>query len=265
MTFSSELINKGISNEAMFKLLDILSIEDASALIAGVSPRAVVRRWHGDDEHLVIEINSNDPDNAQEVFFMCLSSLTKAIRVGILKAEIFVVKGSMQVTKKNLQSDWLAENDIDTNRTTIERADLKEWLEQRDVYPSTLFPINPKTSYMNKDHHHYSPELAACVAAWLEAQTANMQGKTSKQYLEQWLRDHAHEYGVTNAKQSKKFAELASIPNWDTTGGKAKIIPTPPIEGQKQLSIKQVDIATVRRKVEADLPAGALDDDDIPF
>ena len=265
MEFSNDKVNKGISTEDMFKLLDVLSIEDASAIIAGVSPDTVTTQYYNDGEYLTVSTGSNDPDNAKEVFSVCISTLKNAIRLGRLKADIVVMKGSTQVTKQNLQSDWLAENDIDTKRTTIERADLKEWLEQRDVYPNTLFPINPKTSYMNKEHPNYSPELAACVAAWLEAQTANMQGKTSKQYLEQWLRNNAHEYGVTNAKQSKKFAELASIPNWDTTGGKAKSIPTPLKTSKEQQSKQQVDKTTVRQKIKAYLPASMPEDDDIPF
>ena len=92
-----------------------------------------------------------------------------------------------------------------------------------------------------------------------------MQGKTSKQHLEQWLRNNAHEYGVTNAKQSKKFAELASIPNWDITGGKAKSIPTPLEMSKEQKSKQQVDEATVHQKIKAYLPASMPDDDDIPF
>lgn len=257
----NESADRGISTEDMFKLLDILSIEDASAMIAGVSPDCVQKNWNGDEEYIYLNTNSDDPQNANEVFSVCMSTLKSAVRLGKLKADICTLKGSIQVTKQNLQSDWLAEYEVDTRRTTIDREDLKEWLEQRDVYPSTLFPINPKTSYMNKEHPNYSPELAACVASWTEAQTANMKGQTIKQYLEQWLRDNAHDYGVKNAKDSKKFAELASIPNWDTTGGKAKNIPTPPIESQKQPSMKQVDIATVHRKVKADL----IDDPEIPF
>lgn len=258
-------LDKGISTEDMFKLLDILSIEDASAMIAGVSPDCVQRNWNGDEEYVCLNINSNHPQNANAVFSLCMSTLKNAVRLGKIKADICILIGSIQLTKRNLQSDWLAEHEIDTKRTTIDREDLKEWLEHRDVYPSTLFPINPKTSYMNRKHPNYSPELAACIASWTEAQTASMNGQTIKQYLEQWLRDNAHDYGVKNAKDSKKFAELASIPNWDTTGGKAKIIPTPPIENKKPSSINQVDMATVRRKVEADLPAGVPVDDDIPF
>lgn len=257
----NEPLDRGISTEDMFKLLDILSIEDASAMIAGVSPDCVQKNWNGDEEYVYLNINSNDPQNANEVFSVCMSTLKSAIRLGKLKADICILKGSVQVTKQNLQSDWLAEYEIDTRRTTVDREDLKEWLEHRDVYPSTLFPINPKTSYMNKEHPNYSPELASCVAAWTEAQTANMQGQTIKQYLEQWLRDNAHLYGVTTAKDANKFTELASIPNWDKTGGRAKSIPTPPIENKKQLSMKKIDIATVHRKVKADL----IDDPEIPF
>lgn len=258
---SNDLSSKGISTADMFKLLDILSIEDASAMIAGVSPDCVQKNWSGDEEYTYLNISADHPKNANEVFSVCMSSLKNAIRLGKLKADIVVDKGVVEVTKQNIQSDWLAKNEIDTKKTTIERADLKEWLEKRDVYPSTLFPTNPKTSYMNKEHPNYSPELAACVASWTEAQTANMQGQTIKQYLEQWLRDNAHLYGVTTAKDAKKFTELASIPNWDKTGGRAKSIPTPPIENKKQSSMKQVDIATVHRKLEADL----IDDPEIPF
>lgn len=215
-------LDRGISTEDMFKLLDMLSIEDASAMIAGVSPDCVQKNWNGDEEYVFLNTNSNHPKNANEVFSVCMSTLKNAVRLGKIEADICVLTGSIHLTKGNSQSDWLASHEIDTRRTTIDREDLKEWLEHRDVYPSTLFPINPKTSYMNRKHPNYSPELAACVASWTEAQTASMNGQTIKQYLEQWLRDNAHDYGVKNAKGSKKFAELASIPNWDTTGGESK-------------------------------------------
>lgn len=261
----NESPDRGISTEDMFKLLDILTIEAASAMIAGVSPDCVQKSWSGDEEYTHLNLNSNDPQNANEVFSVCMSTLKTAVRLGKLKADICILKGSIQVTKQNLQSDWLAEYEIDAKRTTIDREDLKEWLEHRDVYPSTLFPINPKTSYMNREHPNYSPELAACVASWTEAQTASMQGQTIKQYLEQWLRDNAHNYGVKNARGSKKFAELASIPNWDITGGKAKIIHTPPIGSQNQPFTRQTDIATVRRKVEVNILPDVPSEDDIPF
>ena len=96
MSNFNESLDRGISTEDMFKLLDILSIEDASAMIAGVSPDCVQKNWNGDEKYVYLNINSNDAQNANEVFSVCMSTLKSAVRLGKLKADICTLKGSVQ-------------------------------------------------------------------------------------------------------------------------------------------------------------------------
>lgn len=219
--------NTGISNDDLYKLMDSLSIEDSCALIAGVSPNKVIYEYYDNEETAVIRTSSNDPDNANEVFFIALKALTHAIKTEKLKAFIEVKDYPKNLVKSDLNKNWLFISEIDTCKTMIERDDLKEWLDKRGVYPPLLFPMGKKDDYMNVDHPNYSPKLALCVRAWEVAQTANLQGQTIKQFIVDWMQEHAKEFGVSNTGD-KIFDTLATIPNWNTTGGRAKNKPTPP-------------------------------------
>ncbi len=262
--------DNGVSNTDLLRLMDILTIHDACALIAGCSPSQVVEDWHDNEKYYYLRTNDSDPPNADEVFTLSLKAMTRAIEKGILKADISVMayNGTYQkLIKKDLSLNWMAIHGIDPTLTTVTRDDLKEWLEQRGVYPTMLFPHGRKDDYMNQAHDHYAPKLALCVRAWEVAQTAIIDGETQKQFMERWMRENASDFGVDNKSDAKIFRELATIPNWDTKGGKVKSNLTPHSEPLIDEAKVSKNLATVRQKLEVNLPdeRPKKPDDDIPF
>ena len=270
-SFNSEPIRKdnGVSDTDLLKLMDILTLHEASALIAGCSPNQVRGNWDNNEIYYYLHTNIDDPANAQDVFSISLKAMIQAIKAGILKANIVVSVsngGYQTVTKASLQSDWIATHGIDEAETTVAREDLKDWLEKRGVFPTMLFPNGKKDDYMNPQHDNYSPKLAVCVRAWEVAQNGIPHGKTTKQFIIDWITEHGKEYGLEVTGKSN-IEHLATIPNWDITGGKVRTNLTPhnePLNDQKEIA---ENLATVHQKLAVNLPSNtpAKADDDVPF
>lgn len=270
-SFNSEPIRKdnGVSDTDLLKLMDILTLHEASALIAGVSPNKVSFYDGNNEGGYYLNVNIYDPANAQDVFSISLKAMIHAIKAGLLKANVAVnvFNGfSYQLTKESLQADWIATNGIDEAETTVAREDLKDWLEKRGVFPTMLFPNGKKDDYMNPQHDNYSPKLAVCVRAWEVAQNGIPHGKTTKQFIIDWITEHGKEYGLEVTGKSN-IEHLATIPNWDITGGKVRTNLTPhnePLNDQKEIA---ENLATVHQKLAVNLPSNtpAKADDDVPF
>lgn len=112
-------------------------------------------------------------------------------------------------------------------RVTVE--DLKAWLMNRGIRTGFFFPnANEDTpDYLSETNPHYAPKLAAALNAWLHVtQNPNLlKGKTPKQAIEKWLREHAAAYGLTKEDGSPNeqgIDEIAKVANWKPTGGVAK-------------------------------------------
>lgn len=226
-------MNKGISDSDIFKLMDVLTINDASALIAGCSPNQVRENFYNQEIYYHLDINRDDPANANEVFDIALKSLQHAIKRGMIRADIVVYADNTYLNKVSNDTDWLTVCEINTARTTVTRDDLKQWLESRGVFPPMLFPNGKKDDYMDLNHPHYSPKLALCVRAWEAAQTTTATGITIKQFMLEWMQQNAKHFGVNN-KNPKVFDELATVSNWDSSGKKLKSPPPSEQENNKQ-------------------------------
>jgi hypothetical protein len=81
--------------------------------------------------------------------------------------------------------------------------------------------------YLSSFHPNYSAKLAAAIEAW-RAVSGNPElrrGKTIKQALDKWLREHANEFGLTKEDgnpNEQGIEEVAKIANWDLKGGAPK-------------------------------------------
>jgi hypothetical protein len=69
--------------------------------------------------------------------------------------------------------------------------------------------------------------LAAAIEAWkaVSADAELRRGKSVKQALMVWLRQHAKEFGLTKEDgnpNEQGIKEVAKIANWDTRGGRTK-------------------------------------------
>lgn len=253
----------GITDAESFRLMDILSINDAAALISGASPSDVDYDSQY-DFFFLNEQNRSYTNSSKTSFNIAKTSLTRSITVGRLKANIVSILNEKRVSQSNLQSDWIVLNGIDPKETMIDREDLKNWLEDRGVYPPLLFPNGKKDDYMDSNHLHYAPKLAVCVKAWEVAQTADLQGETYKQFMTNWISKNASSYGVEN-QSVKVFESLASISNWATKGGRAKNKHTLPLEEHSNASSKEIKI---HKELIAILPSINVSEhkkDDLPF
>ena len=79
----------------------------------------------------------------------------------------------------------------------------------------------PIPEYLNEKSPCYSPKLAAAVNVWLAVHSDDKyhaNGKTVKQNIEQYLEEHAEEYGLTKTAQR----EIAKVVNWEPKGGAPK-------------------------------------------
>jgi hypothetical protein len=89
------------------------------------------------------------------------------------------------------------------------------------------FRLSFAPDFLDENHPHYSPKLAAAIDAW-QAVTADpslRNGRSVKQALADWLKKNAQKYqlikedGTSNESGIK---EVAKIANWEQKGGAPK-------------------------------------------
>jgi hypothetical protein len=112
--------------------------------------------------------------------------------------------------------------------TTISVEDLRVWLRSRGINTGFFFP-EPQADpdYLSQFHDNYSPKLAAAIEAWKAVSSDDQlrRGKSVKQAVIVWLRQHANEFGLTKEDgnpNEQGIEEVAKIANWDTKGGAPK-------------------------------------------
>lgn len=119
-------------------------------------------------------------------------------------------------------------DEIDINKSFITVESLKPFLRKKGFIGDFFFPVDlEEPQYLNPKSLYFAPKLAAAVKAW-EAITPNkslLNGKTPKQALEKWLREHASEFGLT-ASNGEPFTDtieqISKITNWKPEGGAPK-------------------------------------------
>jgi hypothetical protein len=116
----------------------------------------------------------------------------------------------------------------DWHQTTIMVEDLRVWLKARGIKTGFFFPApEPSPDYLSEFHPNYSAKLAAAIEAWksVSADAELRRGKSVKQALIVWLRQHANEFGLTKEDgnpNEQGIEDIAKIANWDTRGGAPK-------------------------------------------
>ncbi|RRD66679.1 hypothetical protein EII19_09210 [Comamonadaceae bacterium OH2310_COT-174] len=103
----------------------------------------------------------------------------------------------------------------------VDRDSLVAWLASRGIRTGFFFPPAPDApDYLDPNNPRYAPKLAAAVRAW-QAVTETA-GKTPKQALEKWIREHAAEFGLSDEDgmpNKTGIEEVAKIANWKPSGG----------------------------------------------
>lgn len=110
-------------------------------------------------------------------------------------------------------------------KTRIKVEDLRAWLKSKGTTTGFFFSrLQGGPDYLSQLHPNYSPKLAAAVEVWraVSADQELRRGKSVKQALVIWLRQHATEFGLTKedgGPNEQGIEEIAKIANWDTKGG----------------------------------------------
>ena len=115
--------------------------------------------------------------------------------------------------------------DIDLYKTTILGKDLRAFLlDRKKVIESNK--ESDRQSYLDPDHPHYAPKLAAVVSAWLEVEgDPELERLSPKQVLTRWLRNNAQNFELTNAEGDpieSSIEECARVANWKPGKGRHK-------------------------------------------
>jgi hypothetical protein len=120
-------------------------------------------------------------------------------------------------------------NSVDINNTILSVFSVKQFLKKRGFTKGFFFPPGEDESpdYLSKDNPYYAAKLAAAMGAWkaVSENPASLKGRTPKQAIEKWLREHAGEYGLTKEDgnpNEQGIEEIAKVANWKPSGGVAK-------------------------------------------
>ena len=117
---------------------------------------------------------------------------------------------------------------IDLDSTSMLRDDIIQMFREIGFKPNFFFPIGSEDqNYVDRGHPFYAPKLAAAIAAW-EAVTKDetlLNGKTPKQALQKWLREHATQFNLTKDDGNPNetgIDDICKIANWKPEGGAAR-------------------------------------------
>lgn len=235
----------------LWQLSDPLTVQQAAALIAGFDPNSVHFSIDGSTwfENGTGLTDSEGIGRVQTA----LSSLVNAVNAGKLKATIRRAAWErgwdeepgegerftkdFELLTSDTSEAWGADPFFatrvrgliyrvspDWGLTTVDRAELVSWLERSGMRTGFFFPrATDDADYLDPNHPRYAPKLAAAVRAWRAVTDPN--GKHPKQALEKWLREHAAEFGMTDANGKPNetgIEEVAKVANWQPSGGAPK-------------------------------------------
>lgn len=200
-----------------------LSVVQAAFLMCGVDPRV--------DAYYIKE---TDPQNWPIGYDAVSTGLKNFIKSGRLKAYSGGIPITVNITScdeskipeescgipLNPKPNW--------SNITIIVEDLVELLKIRGFKDG--FFVTDETNdpdYLDPNHEHYSPKLAAAIQAW-QAVTQNpdlQRAKSTKRALIVWLRKNANLFGLTKDDGNPNetgIEEVAKIANWNPRGGAPK-------------------------------------------
>lgn len=192
-----------------WRLCDEVSVVQAALLILGVDPSE--RGYF---------IEKENPQKRPTGYDAVRAALANAIRGNRLPARINRLPARIKDQLGNVGIDWY--------QTTILVEDLQSWLRARGVTTGFFFPKPEEgPDYLSSSHDYFSPKLAAAIKAWVAVTSdpALRRGKTVKQALIVWLRQHANDFGLTKEDgnpNEQGIEEVAKIANWDMKGGAPK-------------------------------------------
>jgi hypothetical protein len=208
----SESSDFGLTSLDYWRLCDELTVVQAALLAAGCDP--------SDDE---VYVENWSPENKPRGYVAARTGISNALRRGAIAGEL------IPAFEHDINGNVCGEvsGSIDVHASRVEVASLRTWLIGRGMKSGFFFPdAGDAPDYLDPRHPRYAPKLAAAIRAWLatENETA-VNGKSPKQALAKWLREHASDFGLTDEEGKPNetgIEETAKVANWQLSGGAPK-------------------------------------------
>lgn len=160
------------------RLCDELSVIQAAMLLVGCDPTGDAGRIEGWD----IEKRPLGYEAAK-------TAISNALRRGAIAGKI------TQIYEYDINGNTcgVIEDSIDLACSRVEVESLREWLARRGLKTGFFFPEKRDFGdYLDPAHPRYASKLAAAVLAWRATENESaISGKSPKQALMKWLREHA--------------------------------------------------------------------------
>jgi len=231
----------------LWKLADPLTVEQAASLIAGYDPNVIRYNAYGgiyfeDENGQTVSMGSHWVQTA-------FAALKNAILAGNLKAKIIydsrpiaeaerqtlidMIECSgycspgyeeMAVDDEHFHEGYFIKNSPNWGKSLVAVDELREWLLRKGFSSGFFFSNSTNaTEYLDPKNPRYAPKLAAAVRAWQTV--TDPQGKTPKQAITKWLREHASEFGLSDDEGKPNetgIEEVSKVANWLPGGGAPK-------------------------------------------
>lgn len=192
-----------------WRLCEELTIKQAALLVAGKDPGsefAYVTQW--------------DTHERPEGYEAAKTAISNALRRGQIKGQLVPIYD----TDINGREIGAIEGSIDIAQSRIEVESLRAWLRGRGLRTGFFFPIaTSDPDYLDPSNERYAPKLAAAVLAWQNF--TPIPGKSVKEGLRKWLREHAAEFDLSGDDGNPNetgIEEVAKVANWQRGGGAPK-------------------------------------------
>ena len=148
------------------------------------------------------------------------TAISNGLRRGLIKGQLVPVFD----TDINGRELGAIEGSIDVAQSRVEVESLRAWLRGRGLRTGFFFPTaTDDPDYLDTSNPRYAPKLAAAVRAWQAV--IDCGGKSPKQALTKWLREHAAEFELSNDEgipNETGIEEVAKVANWQRSGGAPK-------------------------------------------
>lgn len=203
-----DLFDEEISD--YWRLPSELTVRQAALLIVGVDPAS---EKGSNCENWAMSERPRGYEAAKQ-------GVSSALRTGKIKGT------HVPLYEHDINGNECGEFDgtTDIEKSSVDRDSLTEWLKNRGIRSGFFFPIAIEgPDYLDSKHPRYAPKLAAAVRAWQSVTDGG--GKSPKQALLKWLREHAAEYGMTDEEGKPNetgIEEAAKLANWQPGGGAPK-------------------------------------------
>jgi hypothetical protein len=194
-----------------WRLCDELTVMQAALLIVSEDPSK--------NEH----IENWKMEERPHGYEAAKTAISNALRKGSIKGKLI----PFYEIEINGNSCGEILDSIDIKESRVDVESLRTWLRSRGVKTGFFFPTTSDyQDYLNPEHPRYAPKLAAAVQAWLAVgENAGKDGKSVKQSLLKWLREHAAIYKLSDddgKPNETGIEECAKVANWQDKGGAPK-------------------------------------------